>query len=99
MHRVRQDEKARQELMLDLDEIARRGARRMLAEALEAEIDACIEAARETSATREDMPWFSETAMAGSERSSVEPGLWTSKLPGSTTGEWTMPASRRGSIA
>jgi len=45
MHRVHQDEKAREELMLDLDEIARRGARKMLAEALEAEVDTYIEAA------------------------------------------------------
>jgi hypothetical protein len=45
MHGVHQDEKAREELMLDLDEIASRGARKMLAEALEAEVDTYIEAA------------------------------------------------------
>jgi putative transposase len=47
MHRVHQDAKAREELMLDLDEIARQGARRMLAEALEAEVEAYLEAAKE----------------------------------------------------
>jgi len=47
MHRVHQDQKAREELMLDLDEIARAGARRMLAEALEAEVEAYLEAAKE----------------------------------------------------
>jgi len=35
----------REELMLDLDEIARTGARRMLAQALEAEVEAYLEAA------------------------------------------------------
>ncbi len=47
MLRVHQDGQAREELALDLDEIARQGARRMLAEALEAEVDAYIEAARD----------------------------------------------------
>jgi putative transposase len=46
MHRLHQDHKAREELMLDLDEIARQGARRMLAEALEAEVEAYLEALR-----------------------------------------------------
>jgi transposase-like protein len=46
MPRLHQDERMREELMLDLDEIARRGARRMLAEALEAEVEFYIEAAR-----------------------------------------------------
>ena len=36
----------REEFMVDLDEIARQGARRMLAEALEAEVEAYIEAAK-----------------------------------------------------
>jgi putative transposase len=46
MHRVHQDEKLREELMLDLDEIARQGAKRMLAKALETEVEFYIEAAR-----------------------------------------------------
>jgi putative transposase len=45
MFRVHQDDEAREELALDLDQIARQGARRMLAQALEAEVDAYIEAA------------------------------------------------------
>jgi putative transposase len=46
MHRLHQDERVREEHLLGLDEIARRGARRMLAEALEAEVEFYIEAAR-----------------------------------------------------
>lgn len=46
MHRLHQDEAKREELLLDLDEIARAGARRMLAEALEAEVQEYIEGAR-----------------------------------------------------
>ncbi len=44
IHQVGAD---REQYMLDLDEIARAGARRMLAEALEAEVADYIEAARE----------------------------------------------------
>ena len=47
MLRVHQDEAEREQFALDLDEIARGGARRMLAEALEAEVQAYIEAARD----------------------------------------------------
>lgn len=47
MRSIHQDEQVREEAMLDLDEIARRGARRMLAEALEAEVADYIEAARD----------------------------------------------------
>ena len=45
MRRLHQNEESREELTLDLDEIARQGARRMLAEALEAEVQDYIEAA------------------------------------------------------
>ncbi len=44
MERIHQDGEAREELMADLDEIAREGARRMLAEALRAEAEAYVEA-------------------------------------------------------
>ena len=37
----------REELMLDLDEIARQGARKMLAQALEAEVEAYLDAAKD----------------------------------------------------
>lgn len=47
MERIHQVEGDREEHLLDLDEIARRGARRMLAEALEAEVEEYVEAARE----------------------------------------------------
>jgi len=47
MHRVHQDERAREEeFVLDLDAIVREGARRMLVQALEAEIEAYLEAAK-----------------------------------------------------
>jgi len=44
MLRVVVDESSRAELAAGLDEIAREGARRMLAMALEAEVEACIAA-------------------------------------------------------
>ncbi len=47
MRRIHQDDEVREELLLsDLDEIARQGARRMLIEALEAEVEEYVEAAR-----------------------------------------------------
>jgi transposase-like protein len=46
MGRLHQDEHSREELALDLDEIARAGARRMLAEALEAEVADYLDAAK-----------------------------------------------------
>jgi putative transposase len=45
MHSVHQHEAAREESVRDLDEIARRGARKMLAQALQAEVDAYLKAA------------------------------------------------------
>lgn len=45
MQRVHQDEAVREELMLNLDEIARQGACKMLAQALQAEVDAYLKAA------------------------------------------------------
>jgi putative transposase len=46
MQRLHQAQENREQQLLDLDEIARRGARRMLAEALEAEVQDYLEAAR-----------------------------------------------------
>lgn len=46
MYRLHQDGKDREQELLDLDEIARQGARRMLAEALEAELQDYLDAAR-----------------------------------------------------
>ena len=45
MKRIHQDDELREGFMLDLDEIAREGARRMLARALEAEVQAYIDSA------------------------------------------------------
>ena len=47
MFRVHQDKPQREELMLDLDEIARQGARKMLAQALEAEVEAYLDVAKD----------------------------------------------------
>lgn len=44
MRRVHHDEAAGEQLALDLDEIARQGAKKMLAQALEAEVDAYLKA-------------------------------------------------------
>jgi hypothetical protein len=45
MRRVHQDNESLRRFMLDLDEIARRGARRMLTEALEVEVESRLGAA------------------------------------------------------
>jgi putative transposase len=47
MRRIHHDDEAREGLMLDLDEIARQGARKMLAQALEAEVEAYLDAAKD----------------------------------------------------
>jgi putative transposase len=47
MQSIHQDDEARERTLLDLDEIARAGARKMLAEALEAEVRDYLEAARD----------------------------------------------------
>ena len=46
MERIHQLEGDREELLLDLDEIARAGARKMLAQALEAEVQDYLQAAK-----------------------------------------------------
>lgn len=46
MQRVHQDETTHEQLSLDLDEIARQGARKMLAQALQAEVQAYLQAAQ-----------------------------------------------------
>jgi putative transposase len=45
MHRIHQDQTTQEQLTLDLDEIARQGAQKMLAQALQAEVRAYLEAA------------------------------------------------------
>jgi hypothetical protein len=51
------------ELCLDLDQIVREGARRMLAAALEAEVDAYLAAHAAPSGTRVAGGWWSAMAM------------------------------------
>jgi hypothetical protein len=93
MERIHQDEHDREQAMLDLDEIVRQGARRMLAEALEAEVRDYIEAAREQRDEHAGAPWWSETATQESARSSAGQAPWRSKLRGSTTNGWTRTVS------
>ena len=77
MQRVHQpDGHCCERFMLDLDEIARAGAKRMLAEALEAEVESYLEAARNERAMTTDAPWSRETVMPESERSSAELERW-----------------------
>ncbi len=45
MRRIHQEETTQEQLALDLDEIARRGAQEMLAQALQAEVEAYLKAA------------------------------------------------------
>ncbi len=100
MRRVHQDEKAREELVLDLDEIARQGARRMLAEALEAEVEAYLERAKEERHERGRALVVRNGYEPESGRSSWGRGARSSKLPGFTTGGWTrLRASAKGSRA
>ena len=42
MKRIHHDQSTREQLSLDLDEIARQGAQKMLAHALQAEVDAYL---------------------------------------------------------
>ena len=98
MRSLRQDESSREEFKLGLNKIACHGVRKMLAEVLEAGVQAYFEAAR-GEPTMKSMPQSRETAAPRSERSFVELGLWKSKLPGSTKGGWTRPATGRDSRA
>ena len=62
------DERARAELRLDLDALAREGARRMLAAALEAEVDAYWPRTR-PSGTRVAGGWWCATGTPANVRS------------------------------
>jgi hypothetical protein len=63
--------KREQELSLDLDEIARQGAKQMLAEALEAEVQNCLETARGERDEHGSTHWPSERATTTAARCSV----------------------------
>ena len=56
MKSLHQDERAHEEFMLGLDSIARHGVTKMLAEALEAEVQAYVEAARSEPNDEEHAP-------------------------------------------
>jgi hypothetical protein len=56
MKSLHQDERAHEEFMLGLDRIARHGGRKMLAEALEAEVQAYVEEARSEPNDEEHAP-------------------------------------------
>jgi hypothetical protein len=98
MHRVHQEQQGREQQLLDLDEIARQGARRMLAEALEAEVEAYIQAANDQR-DEDGRALVVRNGTPGSGRSSWEPARWRSRLPGSTIVGWIKPASAGGSRA
>ena len=83
MFSIHHDGQTREELTRGLDEIARAGARRMLAHALEAEVDAYIEAAKD-SATK--WPCLGRSQWARKEREILcGAGAVEIKAPGSTT--------------
>jgi hypothetical protein len=77
MRSVHQDESTREqeEFVLDLDEIARQGARKMLAQALEAEVEAYLRAGEGERDEHKLGRWWSEMATPEAARSSVGPGL------------------------
>lgn len=99
MGRLHHGEQFREELALDLDEIARAGARRMLAEALEAEVADYIEAARGQQDEQGHALVVRKTATPESARSSAGPDRWRSRPRGSTTSGWTRTATAAGSRA
>jgi hypothetical protein len=81
------DAQAHDELDLDLDAIVREGARRMLAAALEAEVDDYLAVPR-PSGTSAAAGWWSATATPVSARSPPWPGAsrcgprgWTTAAP------------------
>ena len=63
MLKVVADETARTELSAGLDEICREGARRMLAAALEAEVDAYVEALADERRRATAIGWWSAMGM------------------------------------
>ncbi len=74
MQRIHQSEEAREGFMLDLDEIAREGARRMLAYALERPKSRRMSRRPQESGTSGVMHSSQETATPESARFSAEPG-------------------------
>jgi hypothetical protein len=87
MQRIHQVGGEHEGLLLDVDEIARAGARRMLAEALEAEVADYIEATAEQRDEQGRTLMVRNGYARERSRSSWEPGPWRSRLRGSTTVE------------
>ena len=92
------DEAAQAELRGDLDELAREGARRMLAAALEAEVDDYLAAHAPPSGTSAAGGWWCATATPASARSPPLAGAIPVRAPRVTTAASTRrPASGPGS--
>ena len=88
------DEAAQAELALSLDELAREGARRMLAAALEAEVDAYI-AAFAALVDERGHRLVRRNGHAPARKSPPGSGRSRSSAPGWTTGGWTRPPAQR----
>lgn len=93
MRRLHHGEQLREEIALNLDEIARAGAKRMLAEALEAEVRGYLEAAR---GERDEHGRALVVRNGHARERQVVLGagaVEVTKLPGSTTAGWTKRAT------
>ena len=84
------DEPAQRELTMSLDELAREGARRMLAAALETEVDASWPPTP-TRPPSTATGWYAATATPQPGRSPPVGGRSRSPAPASTTAAWTPP--------
>ena len=92
MRTIHHHDDLRQDSLLDLDEIARAGARQMLAEALEVEVREYLEAARGEGDEQGHALVVRNGYAKTSARSSWEPARSRSRRHGSTTSEWTRMA-------
>jgi len=95
MRRIHQDDEPHVGFMLDLDGIAREGARRMLAEALEAEVEAYVQAARDERDER-GHALVVRNGYANEREILLGPDRSRSRLRGSTTSAWTQTATAGG---
>ena len=93
MERIHQREGDREELLLDLDEIARTGARKMLAQALEAEVQDYLQAAKGERDGHGHALVVRNMVTPRSARFSAAPERWKSGHRGSTTEGWMTMAS------
>jgi len=84
------DDAAHSELAISLDELAREGARRMLAAALETEVDAYI-AAHAAVVDEHGHRLVRRNGHAPARQLATGPGRSRSSAPGWTTAGWTPP--------